>query len=75
MSGQTKVFGIPLTPEFIFKLLVLVFAAGGAYSKLEGMEERVRNQIMSQFEVVRVRLDAVSERMTRVENTLDRGEK
>jgi hypothetical protein len=57
MTEKPVVFGVPLTPEFMFKVLALAFSLGLLWGKMDSISNR---------------MDSFNDRLIRVENEIFR---
>lgn len=70
-NDSSKIFGIPLTPELLLKVVALVFAAGMLYANIKSSGEETRLQIQSMKEQVSAHSAAQEKRMDRIEDYLE----
>lgn len=73
-NGPYKFLGVPLTPDFLMKLIMLVFALGILYNKMEGLEEKLSDRIDNKSEIIKTQLESFDYRLQAVERKIDQAE-
>lgn len=67
-----KIFGLTFTSDLFLKLLAFVFALGMLYQRLDTLETSIKIRIDSEARASFIHFSELSQRLTRVENKLDR---
>lgn len=67
-----SVLGVSMTPEFILKLLALVFAFGVIVQRVDSQAISVKEQMQAEERINYLRFSDIQQRLSRVENKLDK---
>lgn len=73
--GPYKLFGVPLTVDFIFKAAALLVTATLLYANMNNNAQMLGVKIDNKYELINSKLENFEWRMKRVEDKLDSAER